>query len=166
MGSSCSQQLEEELGSKQKGKQGAGDERAGQYFGMQKKQQVAETEKATGGKTEGEDIKVHTLLPLLHNSALANSDTTIYSDSTDTITVTIRQRKEITSFIDGFLSWGVFSKTKTHGLTRQLCTYSPALLRRMIVHHVDDAARWVQRCARRQGNRQIAGMGPEAITRD
>ena len=45
---------------------------------MQKKQQVAETEKATGGKTEGEDIKVHMLLPLLQNSALANGDMTIF----------------------------------------------------------------------------------------
>lgn len=33
----------------------------------------------------------------------------------------------------------------------------------MIVHHVDDAARWVERRAGRQGNGQITGVGPEAV---
>lgn len=33
------------------------------------------------------------------------------------------------------------------------------------MHHVDDAARRVERRAGRQGNGQVAGMGPEAITR-
>lgn len=56
---------------------GARDDRAGRYLGMQKKQQVAETEKATGGETEGEDIEVHTVLPLLQNSAPANTDMTV-----------------------------------------------------------------------------------------
>lgn len=53
----------------------------------------------------------------------------------------------------------VFSVGKGH------CAHSPALLCRMVVHHVDDAARWVERRAGRQGNGQITGVGPEAVAR-
>lgn len=35
----------------------------------------------------------------------------------------------------------------------------------MIVHHMDDAARWVERRAGRQGDGQITGVGPEAVAR-